>query len=547
MYKIVDLFAGAGGLSLGFEMTERFEVVAFVENNKNAAKTYFKNHPNIKNHEDILKLDFNDILSDNPDIDVVIGGPPCQGFSNANRQRRKLINGSNELVKRYVEAIRVIQPSVFVMENVKTIASDKHSFCLTRRDSDHIINDLNINPHNKDVVLYEGEAHIDELVNMVKNNNYKTLVILNDDQLYSLKNIIKKKEKLKDYFSKSSNSRLTEQLISYIQCTEQVPAWYQAVVNEARESLLEVYKTKLMSHENNNKIMKFWDIQRLFIGVNELNSQEAIYEVVSNNNQIIIRMQTYIVIDYIKASFRYLGYKIKGRVLNAASFGTPQCRERYILVGVKERTLGDRKIELPNPIIDNEMNYITVKDAISDLEKYEPSVGSMDEKIYRNYQPKAISFYRELVVTNSDNNIYNHVCTDTREVAKSRFAVIKQGDNFHSLPEGMKETYENPGRTQNTIYKRLEYAKPSDTVVNVRKSMWIHPQFNRAVSAREAARLQSFPDSYVFYGTKDSVYQQIGNAVPPILGRAVAEVVLKMLNYNGEYVTLKNLYDKYNK
>ncbi|ABS41291.1 DNA cytosine methyltransferase [Clostridium botulinum] len=547
MYKIVDLFAGAGGLSLGFEMTEKFEIVAFVENNKNAAKTYLKNHSNIKNYEDILKLDFNDILSSNPNIDVVIGGPPCQGFSNANRQRRKLINGSNELVKKYVEAIRVIKPSVFVMENVKTIASDKHSFCLTRQDENHINNDLKLNLHNKDVVLYEDEAHIDELVNMVRNNNYRSFVLLNEDQLYLLKNITKKKEKLKEYFSKNSNTKLIEQLISCMQCNGQVLKWYHIIVNEARESLLEVYKTKSMSNKNYNKIMKFWDIQRLFIGVNELNIQNTIYEVVSNNNQIIIRMQTYIVIDYIKASFKYLGYKIKGRVLNAVSFGTPQCRERYILVGAKEEILGDRKIELPNPIIDNEMNYITVKDAISDLEKYEPSVGNMDEKIHKNYKPKTKNFYGELISANHDNYIYNHVCTDTREVAKSRFAVIKQGDNFHSLPDAMKETYENPGRTQNTIYKRLEYMKPSDTVVNVRKSMWIHPKFNRAVSAREAARLQSFPDNYVFYGTKDSVYQQIGNAVPPILGRAVAETVLNLLNYNGKYVALKSLYDKYNK
>jgi DNA (cytosine-5)-methyltransferase 1 len=217
------------------------------------------------------------------------------------------------------------------------------------------------------------------------------------------------------------------------------------------------------------------------------------------------------------------------------------------LVGVNSELSKDRAIELPKAIIENEMDYITVKDAISDLETYEPSVGSMDEKVYKTYQPKAISFYRELVVTNKDKYIYNHVCTDTRDVAKSRFAIIEQGKNFHSLPEEMKKTYENPGRTQNTIYKRLEYEKPSDTVVNVRKSMWIHPKFNRAVSAREAARLQSFPDSYVFYGTKDSVYQQIGNAVPPVLGRAVAEVVLRLLNYNGELITLKSLYDKYHK
>lgn len=547
MYKIVDLFAGAGGLSLGFEMTEKFEVVAFVENNKNAAKTYLENHQNIKNYEDILKLDFNDILSDNPNIDVVIGGPPCQGFSNANRHRRKLINGSNELVKKYVEAIRVIQPSVFVMENVKNIASDKHLFCLTRQDRNHIINDLNLKLHHKDVVLYEEESHLDELINMIRNNNYEPLVLLNDEQLYLLKNITKKKKKMFEYISKNSNAKLIEQLIGCIQCRGLIPEWYQEVVNNAKESLFEVYKDKSMSDENYNILMKFWDIQRLFMGVNELNSQDAIYEVISDNNQIIIRMHTYIVIDYIKASFRYLGYKIKGSILNAASYGTPQCRERFILVGVKERILGDKEIELPTPIIDNEMNYVTVKDAISDLEKYEPSVEGMDEKIYINYKPKINSFYRELIFKSCDNYIYNHVCTNTSEVAKSRFAAIKQGDNFHSLPDDMKESYENPERTQNTIYKRLEYLKPSDTVVNVRKSMWIHPKFDRAISAREAARLQSFPDSYVFYGTKDSVYQQIGNAVPPILGRAVAEMVLKLLNFNGEYVTLKNLFDKYNK
>ena len=104
--------------------------------------------------------------------------------------------------------------------------------------------------------------------------------------------------------------------------------------------------------------------------------------------------------------------------------------------------------------------------------------------------------------------------------------------------------YENPARTQNTIYRRLDPCKPSDTVVNVRKSMWIHPNLDRAVSAREAARLQSFPDTYKFYGTKDSVYQQIGNAVPPLLGRAVAESVLNLLGNRDSYITLKSIFDK---
>lgn len=78
------------------------------------------------------------------------------------------------------------------------------------------------------------------------------------------------------------------------------------------------------------------------------------------------------------------------------------------------------------------------------------------------------------------------------------------------------------------------------------KSMWIHPISNRAVSAREAARLQSFPDDYIFYGTKDSVYQQIGNAVPPVLGRAIAEVVLSLLKIEvKKEETLKGIYEEF--
>jgi DNA (cytosine-5)-methyltransferase 1 len=81
---------------------------------------------------------------------------------------------------------------------------------------------------------------------------------------------------------------------------------------------------------------------------------------------------------------------------------------------------------------------------------------------------------------------------------------------------------------------RLKYDEPSGTVVNVRKSMWIHPVLDRAISIREAARLQTFPDSFVFEGTKDSQYQQIGNAVPPYLARAIAKSVIAVLDTEEE-------------
>ena len=106
---------------------------------------------------------------------------------------------------------------------------------------------------------------------------------------------------------------------------------------------------------------------------------------------------------------------------------------------------------------------------------------------------------------------------------------MKEGQNFHDLDSSLKTTYSNVERTQNTIYMRLNYDAPSGTVVNVRKSMWIHPRLDRAISIREAARLQTFPDSYVFEGSKDSQYQQVGNAVPPILATAIANQILNVL------------------
>lgn len=542
MYKILDLFAGAGGLSLGFEMTKQFEVVAIVENNANAAKTYMKNHPGLKNYDDIMKVDFDKIIEENGKVDVVIGGPPCQGFSNANRQRRHLINGSNELVKRYVKAIEALNPDVFVMENVKTITSDKHSFCLTKEDQGYIVHELHLPIHDKDVVLYEGE-YVNEINKLCSMYNSDELVLLNEEELYTVYNLYKKRKDFKKYFQKTFNVKKINTIVSHMVSKDNMPDWYNDSTNKARRILQALIDTNgEKGIEKFNDLKVFWDIQRFFQGIVELNSKDAIYSIVLSNRTITVRMRTYIVIDFIRNALKKLGYEINGKVLNAASFGVPQNRERFIMIGVKKGK-AKTEIELPDELIRNPQDYVTVKQAISDLSKYEPTVGSMDEIQKRQYIPVINSFYRKLVL-NDSKEIFNHVCTETRDTAKKRFEMIEQGKNFHSLPDELKSTYENPARTQNTIYKRLVYDLPSDTVVNVRKSMWIHPELNRAVSAREAARLQSFPDNYIFFGTKDSVYQQIGNAVPPVLGRAVAEKVLEILGYREEYKKLRDIYEE---
>lgn len=525
MYNVIDLFAGAGGLSLGFEMTKKFNMVAFVEKNDNAAKTYLENHPSVERYCDIKKLDFQDILNSVDKIDVVIGGPPCQGFSNANRQRRKIINGNNELVKLYVDAIDKLNPNVFVMENVKTISSDKHSFYLTKKDKNHIINNLKLNIYNKDSILYDRTEYINELFKLISIGDIESYIISNID-LKNLNTIIKKKKDICNYLNKISNYKKIESIIGKLEIREKMPRWYFELINKVKNTLENILYNKNLSDEQIFYLNLFLDIQNLFLGIDELKSESVIFESILDDNKIIAKMDTYIVIDYINASFEYLGYVLNGNVLNSINYGVPQNRERFILIGAKKDFLKNKKIETPKPIVVE--NYVTVRNAICDLVEYEASKGSMDYCIEKNNNNIEKDFYRKIIL--DSDKIYNHVCTDTRSIALKRFEYINQGNNFHSLPDELKGTYTDPERTQNTIYKRLEYDKPSDTVVNVRKSMWIHPIKNRAISAREAARLQSFPDSYKFLGTKDSVYQQIGNAVPPLLGRVVAEKVLNLFN-----------------
>ena len=123
-YTTIDLFAGAGGLSYGFKETGKFDIKIAVEYNKYAQETYKKNHPNTDIESDITQItneNYQSIKEKYGSIDIVIGGPPCQGFSNANRQKNELICGNNQLVNEYIRAIEQLEPIAFVMENVKMI------------------------------------------------------------------------------------------------------------------------------------------------------------------------------------------------------------------------------------------------------------------------------------------------------------------------------------------------------------------------------------------------------------------------------------------
>lgn len=133
-YNVVDLFAGAGGLSLGFLQTGRVQIVAAAENNPNARKTYKRNHKVARLYSDVRTIDYGELLESVGPVDLVIGGPPCQGFSNANRQHTTIISMNNRLVKEYVRAILELKPRAFVMENVAMLKSQVHRFMVEEKD-----------------------------------------------------------------------------------------------------------------------------------------------------------------------------------------------------------------------------------------------------------------------------------------------------------------------------------------------------------------------------------------------------------------------------
>ena len=222
-------------------------------------------------------------------------------------------------------------------------------------------------------------------------------------------------------------------------------------------------------------------------------------------------------------------YVICSDVLCAADYGAPQKRMRFVVMGIK-RSISS-KIALPNGRFDAD-EYRTVRDAIGDLEDVKPVVDLEDDKEGISLESKPNLGELATALRNTDV-LRNHMITKTTATAMERFKALKPGQNFHALDDSMKtNTYTDVARTQNTIYLRLNYDEPSGTVVNVRKSMWIHPTLDRAISVREAARLQTFPDSFVFCGSKDKQYQQVGNAVPPIMAKSIAKKLAQTLTKN---------------
>lgn len=215
-------------------------------------------------------------------------------------------------------------------------------------------------------------------------------------------------------------------------------------------------------------------------------------------------------------------YNVYHRVIRATEFGIPQTRERVIIIGIlnKEINLDDLfentkfKIKKLYPTY---FNKYTVWDAISNL-----GLPTESGEVKNN---APLSDYQEYLKTDNET-LYNHTKTKHSAVAVERMSKIKSGENFTKLNEEIKSVHSG-------AYGRLDkngYAPTITTRFDTPSGgMFIHPIYNRTLTPREAARIQSFPDNYIFTGNKSSICRQIGNAVPPKCAFFLAELIKDVL------------------
>lgn len=383
--KVLDLFAGCGGLSLGLSQAG-YSIVAACEKDQWAADSYRENHDGVEViQEDISKVKGAFWKRYKGKVDVVAGGPPCQGFSVSGKRQYGVIADTNSLVTDYLRVVQEVDPSYVVVENVKG------------------------------------------------------------------------------------------------------------------------FKTGSLS--KNKKVF-----------------------------------------DYLKGTLEDLGYYVYYKTLNAEEYGVPSLRSRIFVIASKYKFRID---PFPKPTHSQESagglkSFVSVMDAISDLPELEAREGVEEGQAYRS---KGETHYQRQMRKGS-KLVFNHVAMNHTPRLVERFKNMEQGHTSYRIG---RETSEKKVTSYKTNNQKLYAKKPSLCITANFQSTFVHPEQHRNLTAREAARLMSFPDTFIFKGKRTqmsskflkkygrenedflSQYNQIGNAVPPLLGKAVGKALLRAIN-SGEDV-----------
>lgn len=276
-----------------------------------------------------------------------------------------------------------------------------------------------------------------------------------------------------------------------------------------------------------------------------VNAKMILFENVPNiQNKRIAKDSKELVIDYLKNELVEAGYvNFKEFVLDASKYGVPQRRKRFFILAAKDVKL---KIETPSETHEQE---VSVRDAFIDIPEVVANTNEenpvyLDRNSEYSFLMKNDQFWKRKTV---EKKLLNHLPMNHRKYIIERFSILRQGEGLKELfarfsPEDLAE-YQKRKVIPKTIYVkrnyRLKWNEASPTVTSHCLDEFVHPEQNRALTVRECARLQSFPDSYDFVGgpylvahddrTQQDKYEQIGDAVPPLLAYAWGKRIINIL------------------
>ncbi len=290
--------------------------------------------------------------------------------------------------------------------------------------------------------------------------------------------------------------------------------------------ILKIVRPKMFLFENVKGLLS---MREVFYETDKNGEIKYIEEKIERHGKIVVKKKPIIIgygnliIDKIKEQFAEIdtnfGYEIHYQVLNAVDFGVPQYRERVFIIGIRK----DVKLNWDWNFAQKESNKLTIEEAISDL----PVVSEDEAKTEYLESPK--NDYQRLMRKKSIS-ITQHFCGHYGDKIRMVIKNVKQGqgkNDFNALVDKgiIPEKYRLTSGYNNT-YGRLVADQPSTTITNNLCTpsglRCIHYNQNRALTPREGARIQSFPDWFEFYGTRTDVTKQIGNAVPPLLAMGIA-------------------------
>ncbi|EAI4080865.1 DNA cytosine methyltransferase [Campylobacter jejuni] len=232
----------------------------------------------------------------------------------------------------------------------------------------------------------------------------------------------------------------------------------------------------------------------------------------------LLSMQKGELFKYICCQFKKINYVVDYSILNAAFYGVPQIRERLIIVGIRQDIYYGSFI-FPQKTHDK---FVSLKEALDDL----PFIQSGENGNNKGYRFKPnnafLSFVRKSEILKEHSSPKNNI--NLIRIMQT----LKDGESKNSLPLELQ-----PKSGYCNTYAKMWWDRPAPTITRnfatPSSSRCIHPRDSRALSIREGARLQSFPDNYIFYGSDTSKKLQIGNAVPPLLSIALADAVKKYI------------------